>query len=500
MGEWLCRLLLVGLTGIGGFLLGRRMRLTDRQSVLLAGALLAGLLLRWAAVALHPLLFLYDGAEYVHFGRHFLEQFAGGSTRRAPGYPAFLATVFALKDSPGAVGLAQAVLDIGTAALVGVLTCRVAGPHAALAATWCTALCPNLIAATTAGLSETLSALCLTAAVTLWMRAPARRFTTWAAGLTAGAASLCRPSLTYTFLAVALPAWRRPRIVLTVLVGWLMVSGTWIGRNWLLTGRPLQSTLFGENMHLGTDLEGYRGLTRTLPVRYRDVPAAALIGMEPSLLVGTLTDLQPDRYRRYYKYAEVARISTATLSAADLRRSPLYRLRVWAFAPPQIRFPGRPWLVSDRAEAALRKRVREGMHDLVYTRIASEELLYYLRHHPGWFLVSGVERTLDMWLITYDPGRIYGRPQVWPLTIGFAAQTLLLALAGWGVLLLWRQVATRPAVSSLLLLLAVFTATHVGGYGGPRYALPVWPILCALAGVGCARLRELGAPHPDRAW
>ena len=77
---------------------------------------------------------------------------------RLPGYPAFLAAVFAVfgNDSFRAVLLLQVLVDLGTCFLVGDIARRMLGDRAARAAFLLTALCPFLANYTAAALTETL--------------------------------------------------------------------------------------------------------------------------------------------------------------------------------------------------------------------------------------------------------------------------------------------------------------------------------------------------------
>ena len=80
---------------------------------------------------------------------------------RVPGYPAFLAAIFAFfGQSPRAVMVAQALVDLATCFLVALLAARMARPESrrrvALAGLWLAALCPFTANYTSVVLTETL--------------------------------------------------------------------------------------------------------------------------------------------------------------------------------------------------------------------------------------------------------------------------------------------------------------------------------------------------------
>jgi hypothetical protein len=80
---------------------------------------------------------------------------------RAPGYPAFLASVFAFAgNSQQAVMFVQIVVDLATCVVIALIASRLAKPEsrtrAALAALWLAALCPFTANYTAVVLTETL--------------------------------------------------------------------------------------------------------------------------------------------------------------------------------------------------------------------------------------------------------------------------------------------------------------------------------------------------------
>ena len=126
---------------------------------------------------------------------------------RLPGYPAFLAAVFAVFGWSNfrAVLLVQIVFDLGTCLLVADLARRMLSDQAAKAACMLTALCPFLANYSAAVLTETLEIFCTALALdcAIWGLAGWRRddaSPTWskwlpwlACGLAVGACLMLRP-------------------------------------------------------------------------------------------------------------------------------------------------------------------------------------------------------------------------------------------------------------------------------------------------------------------
>ena len=183
--------------------------------------------------------FTYDTSEPVGTGQRF---------GRAPGYPAFLASIGAGRaradGSPTVVKLAQAGVGAATVMLIGVIATRAAGRRAGVAAAALAAVYPPLVWITSYVFSETLfSALALLAAFVLQGsvdRGPAsgqRRAA--AAGALTGLAVLVRPAMLFFIpLAVAwLAAGRRWRLALLFVAAVAAVVAPWTVRNARVHGR-----------------------------------------------------------------------------------------------------------------------------------------------------------------------------------------------------------------------------------------------------------------------
>jgi 4-amino-4-deoxy-L-arabinose transferase-like glycosyltransferase len=117
---------------------------------------------------------------------------------RLPGYPAFLAAIFAIfgTEHYRAVLLVQILVDLGTCFLTAALALRVSGTRAAKTAFLLAALCPFLANYSAAALTETLEIFFTVLALYLAFRGlqPNAGLRPWAAcGLAIAAAILLRP-------------------------------------------------------------------------------------------------------------------------------------------------------------------------------------------------------------------------------------------------------------------------------------------------------------------
>jgi Dolichyl-phosphate-mannose-protein mannosyltransferase len=146
-----------------------------RAGISIALALLAGLMLR-AFMIRHFALVSGDGLVYGNIASNWLQHHVYGlgsgpqihpTLIRLPGYPLFLAVVFAI------FGVAhyypvlwiQALVDLAGCVLIAALVRRHIGNRAALIALWLAALCPFTAAYTAVPLTETLSIFCVALAL-----------------------------------------------------------------------------------------------------------------------------------------------------------------------------------------------------------------------------------------------------------------------------------------------------------------------------------------------
>ena len=171
---------------------------------------------------------------------------------RLPGYPAFLAAIFAVfgADHYRPVFIIQIIADLGTCLLVADIARRTISDRAAKAAFLLAALCPFLANYASTALTETLevffAALALNCAVT-GLDADRSSIRAWiGCGLSIGAAILLRPdggillAATGLYLGIAIVAhWRQKQSSLPVIKAGIvvaLVAGAtlvpWTYRNW----------------------------------------------------------------------------------------------------------------------------------------------------------------------------------------------------------------------------------------------------------------------------
>jgi hypothetical protein len=276
----------------------------------IAIAVFAGLVLRIFFVLRFPANGSGDSPFYIELAWNWLKNGTYGAMvdgrlvpldTRVPGYPAFLAAVFATTAySPRAVMLWQVVVDLATCGVVALMAARLAPDssprRAALAAWWLAALCPFTANYTAVVLTETLvtflTALGLLLVLQAYAEPPAGEsqrisakgiFTSpwFLAGIIGGFGALVRPE-TPLLLAAAgvelLVRWRRPsdwwklrRAGMLMGFGLVLPLVPWAARNWRSLDEvqflaPKYANLPGELVPLG-----FNAWTQTWLWRYGDV-------------------------------------------------------------------------------------------------------------------------------------------------------------------------------------------------------------------------------------
>lgn len=292
---------------------------------------------------------------------------------RAPGYPAFLAVIYALAGpSRLAVMLVQAGLDLVTCLVVAALAARLAPreqrQRVAIAALWLSATCPFIANYSAAVLTEVLATLLTALALLVFAGALNRKepsHRSWfLGGLVVGLGTLVRPETPLLLVAAALPLvarWRHPadwpklaRIGALAVAGVLVPLAPWAARNWHTLHRvqflaPRYSELPEEYVP-----RGFYAWTRTWLVRFRDVylvpwkleekpiqteslPAAAFDSAEERARVAALIErynatlrLSPEMDR---EFAEIARERTARHPLRTYLWIPLGRAATLWFTP-----------------------------------------------------------------------------------------------------------------------------------------------------------------------
>ena len=285
--------------------------MTAKQTarVNIALATLSGLALRLYLALKFPVTDTGDAPFYIELAWNWLKNGVYGFPvygqltpvdMRVPGYPAFLASVFAFAgQSTRAAMVAQIVVDLATCFVIALIAARLA-PEAsrrrvALAGLWLAALCPFTANYTAVVLTETLVIFFTALAILILLQTDLgarcaalesrRRFflsTSWfLAGLIVGFGTLVRPETPLLLIAAGLvlvAKWWRPvdwqklaRAGVLMGFGLLLSLLPWAARNWHTLRdvqflAPRYSELPGEYTPLG-----FTAWTNTWMWRFRDV-------------------------------------------------------------------------------------------------------------------------------------------------------------------------------------------------------------------------------------
>ena len=285
---------------------------TQTARVNIALAALSGLALRLYLVLKFPVTDTGDAPFYIELAWNWLKNGVYGFPvygqltpvdMRVPGYPAFLASVFAFAgQSTRAAMVAQIFVDLATCFVIALIAARLApGPsrrRVALAGLWLAALCPFTANYTAVVLTETLviffTALAILVLLQTFPGSSTKIETAteprWAgvlsnpwllAGLVVGFGTLVRPETPLLLFAaglILLAKWWRPldwgklvRAGILMGVGLLLPLAPWAARNWHTLHdvqflAPRYSELPGEYTPLG-----FTAWTNTWMWRFRDV-------------------------------------------------------------------------------------------------------------------------------------------------------------------------------------------------------------------------------------
>jgi hypothetical protein len=277
-----------------------------RASIALAAS--AGLALRVFFVLKFPVTDSGDAPFYIELAWNWLKNRVYGFPingvltpvdMRTPGYPAFLAAIFAFAgNSPLAVMLVQAVVDVATCFIIALIAARfAAGRHrqrVGIAALWLAALCPFTANYTAVVLTETLTIFLTALAILVLLHTEigagasdgftGRSFfaSPWLlGGIVVGLGTLVRPETPLILFAaglVLLAKWYRPpdwgklfRAGALMGIGLILPLAPWAARNWRVFHEvrflaPRYSELPGEYTP-----HGFINWTNTWLWRFRDV-------------------------------------------------------------------------------------------------------------------------------------------------------------------------------------------------------------------------------------
>jgi Dolichyl-phosphate-mannose-protein mannosyltransferase len=275
-----------------------------RTNVALAA--LTGLMLRLFFVLKFPVTDSGDAPFYIELATNWLKKGVYGSLvngqmtpmdMRVPGYPAFLAAIFAFAgNSSRAVMVAQAVVDVASCFLIAWIASRLASVESrrrvTIAALWLAALCPLTANYTAVLLTETLeiflTALGILVLLETDLGRPADRgkipffANRWLlAGIVVGFGALVRPETPLLLVSAGLvlaTRWWRPQDWLKLVragvllgLGLLLPLAPWAARNW----QSLHEVQFLAPRYLVEAGDyvpvGFNSWTNTWLWRFRDV-------------------------------------------------------------------------------------------------------------------------------------------------------------------------------------------------------------------------------------
>jgi hypothetical protein len=285
---------------------------TQITRINIALAAVSGLALRLYLVLKFPVTDTGDAPFYIELAWNWLKNGVYGFPvygqltpvdMRVPGYPAFLASVFAFAgQSTRAVMVAQIFVDLATCFVIALIAARLAPGNSrrrvALAGLWLAALCPFTANYTAVVLTETLVIFFTALAILILLQTnlggernadatiEPRRGTVFTnhwllAGLIVGFGTLVRPETPLLLFAAGLilvAKWWRPvdwtklaRAGFLMAVGLVLPLAPWAARNWHTLHdvqflAPRYSELPGEYTPLG-----FTAWTNTWMWRFRDV-------------------------------------------------------------------------------------------------------------------------------------------------------------------------------------------------------------------------------------
>ena len=459
------------------------MTASNKMRANVAAAVCTGLALRVYLVLKFPVTDTGDGPFYIELAWNWLKNGVYGFAvrgqltpvdMRVPGYPAFLAAVFAVAgQSPRAAMLAQVVVDLATCFVIALIAARLAPENSrrrvALAGLWLAALCPFTANYTAVVLTETLVIFLTALAILVLLqtdvggahvaRATAFLANPWLlAGIVVGFGTLVRPETPLVLFAAGLvlvAKWGRPadwmkliRAGLLMGLGLLIPLVPWAARNWNTLHdvqflAPRYSELPGEYTPLG-----FTAWTNTWMWRFRDVYLTQWKVNEEEIAIDELPayafDSQDERERmadlldEYNEaltidppldqgFREIARERTARHPLRTYVTVPLLRTLTLWFTPRVELLPssGHLW--------PLREEWQDDRPDFLVTLGLSVVNIIYIalalagawlaRRRPGWALLIlfCVVRTLFFVKFVETPEPRYVL-ECFPAVIALAAQ------------------------------------------------------------------------------
>lgn len=443
------------------------------------GASLAGLALRLLLVWRFPGV-VDDSRLYANIAENWLQHGVYGVTNsgaimatlsRLPGYPAFLAAIFAVFgiDNFRAVLLVQVLFDLGTCFLIADLARRLLSPRTAQAAFLLAALCPFLANYAATALTETLeiffTVLALDLAICALSKAPAesreqRASLTWiGCGLSIAAAILLRPDGGILLAAVG------------AYLFWLLLPSVRQGA--AVTMRPGAIILAGLLVATGALAPLVPWTLRNLHTMQRFEPLAPRYATDSDELVMT-------GFNRWVKTWMADYVSVQEIywpvpgSEMDFTRLPSR-----AFGSPAQREETSELFAEYNTNHDMTPELDARFAALAAERIHAAPLRYYVR--------LPVVRIIDMWLRPRTE-LFPSDPRWWEfnddgrwlaVSLSFGLINLLYVAAG-----IWGLLRSREFVGiGLFIMFLVLRSAFLGTLENPepRYTLECYPVVIFLA-------------------
>jgi hypothetical protein len=368
----------------------------------------------------------------------------GIDAARTPGYPAFLALVRLVSDSPRLPALLQCFLDAGAAVLLTMTAAALAPASPAWLAGLLYALDPVTAGHAPLLVTETLFNFLMILALFLLVRTPGPAGAALspgpAWGLCLGAAVLVRPIAAYLWpiWGLALLPWaaRNRKGFALGLAAAALLPGLWCLRNLATHGKASLSTV------TGTNLLFYEAAT----VR------AASEGIPSSSAVQLFKEELAARHPEPPATPFVESSRRSSLAWEYLAGHPASALKVHLAAGFKMLFgPGTDLLAAE-----------------LFPRMTEENAAVELHQVTG----AGTRALLAR------------KPVLWIAL----AWTLMILFAGYGLAArgAWRLLARgdRAAAAAVLVPLAYLVILSIGGWAYYRFRVPLWPFIAVLAPLG----------------
>ncbi len=381
-----------------------------------------------------------DSAIYEALARNWLHKhvygvYAGGqlipTDMRVPGYPAFLAVLYALAgDSRTVVMVAQAALDVVTCLLIALLAAALVPQtqrrRVAIAAMWLAATCPFVANYSAVVLTEVPATFLTAAALLVFLTCTdgyvgdnfhVVRGRNWFLGaILVGFGALVRPETPLLLVALGLvlvARWRRRRnwthllpAAALMAFGLILPLLPWAARNWREFHRvqflaPRHAEMPGEFVPRGfytwtdTWLVRFRDVYLCVwklddePVAVEDLPAAAFDSPEEQARVAAMLTKYNETTTMTsaldHEFAELARERTARHPLRTYLWVPLRRAATLWFTPriENLPYSGHVWPIAqkweeDRTDFSV--TIFFGLLNFLYVGLALAGLLHALRH------------------------------------------------------------------------------------------------------------------------